>query len=116
MPELTHIEALVRAHAHGDDDQFYSIALSCAARLARGGDAEGGKSLRDLIDRARSRMELPAFSGRPKACAKCDYAPLNERCATDRFTRESGAEFLARTCRNCGYTWYERCADAGGSR
>lgn len=116
MSESTHVEALVKAHAHGDDRQFYSIAMQYAAKLARSGDAEAGQSLRDLIDRARARLELPAFSGKPEVCMKCEYAPLNERAATDQYTREGGAEFLERKCRNCGYTWYEQCADSRGAR
>ncbi|MFC1442470.1 ATP-binding protein [Streptacidiphilus sp. N1-10] len=50
-----HLKALLSAHAAGDDDQFYSIALQVAAKSARQGHGRLAVELRELIDSSRGQ-------------------------------------------------------------
>ncbi|MBB5775029.1 AAA family ATPase [Nonomuraea jabiensis] len=50
-----HVKALVRAHAEGDEDAFYSVALQLAAKSARQGHNRLAAELRDLVDEARAQ-------------------------------------------------------------
>lgn len=50
-----HVKALVRAHAKGDEEAFYAVALQLAARSARQGHHRSATELRDLIDEARAQ-------------------------------------------------------------
>jgi SpoVK/Ycf46/Vps4 family AAA+-type ATPase len=50
-----HVKALVRAHAEGDEEGFYSVALQLAAKSARQGHNRLAVELRDLVDAARSQ-------------------------------------------------------------
>ncbi|WP_449062210.1 AAA family ATPase [Planomonospora algeriensis] len=50
-----HVKALVRAHAEGDEDTFYSVALQLAAKSARLGHNRLAAELRDLVDEARTQ-------------------------------------------------------------
>ncbi len=45
-----HVKALVRAHAAGDQEAFYSVALQMAAKAARQGHTRLAGELRDLVD------------------------------------------------------------------
>ena len=54
MPTAAQIKALIRSHADGDDQRFYSVALQVAAQAARQGHRRFAQELRDVIDRARS--------------------------------------------------------------
>ena len=54
MPTAAQIKALIRSHAEGDDQRFYSVALQVAAQAARHGHRRFAHELRDVIDRARS--------------------------------------------------------------
>lgn len=54
MPTAAQIKALIRSHAEGDDQRFYSVALQVAAQAARQGHRRFAQELRDVIDRARS--------------------------------------------------------------
>jgi SpoVK/Ycf46/Vps4 family AAA+-type ATPase len=49
-----HLKALLSAHAAGDDDRFYSIALQVAAKSARQGHSRLAAELRELIDTSRA--------------------------------------------------------------
>jgi SpoVK/Ycf46/Vps4 family AAA+-type ATPase len=49
-----HIKALVRSHASGDDDAFYSVALQMAAQAARQGHHRLAADLKAVVDRSRS--------------------------------------------------------------
>lgn len=49
-----HVKALVRAHAAGDEEVFYSVALQVAAKAARQGHARLAADLRDLIDSSKA--------------------------------------------------------------
>jgi SpoVK/Ycf46/Vps4 family AAA+-type ATPase len=50
------VKALLRAHASGDEDLFYSVALQFAAQSARRGHSKVALELRDLIDKSRSEQ------------------------------------------------------------
>ncbi|KQU28400.1 MULTISPECIES: AAA family ATPase [unclassified Rhodococcus (in: high G+C Gram-positive bacteria)] len=49
-----HIKALVRSHAAGDDQSFYSIAMQVAAQAARQGHGRLAQDLKDAVERSRS--------------------------------------------------------------
>ena len=59
MPTADHLKALVRSHAEGDDERFYSIAMQVAAQAARKGHTRFAQDLRDLVDQAKQRAESP---------------------------------------------------------
>lgn len=108
FPYRHHLLSLIDAWASGDPHRFHSVALQMAASIARGGDSETAKRVRDIVDRShRSRSYLPKYSGAKDAfCAKCESARV-----FIKYMSENGIEFLERSCGQCGYTWYERCAD-----
>lgn len=54
MPTAAQVKALIRSHAEGDEQRFYSVALQVAAQAARQGHGRFAQELRDVIDRARS--------------------------------------------------------------
>ncbi|MFD7598767.1 AAA family ATPase [Kitasatospora sp. NPDC059812] len=53
-----HLKALLNAHAAGDEDRFYSIALQVAAKSARQGHGKLAVELREIIDAARAEKIL----------------------------------------------------------
>lgn len=107
FPYRHHLLSLIDAWASGDPHRFHSVALQMAASIARGGDSETAKRVRDIADRSiRSRSYLPKYSGAKTYCNKCESALVSIK-----YMREDGIEFLERACAQCGYTWYERCAD-----
>ncbi len=57
MPSAAQVKALIRSHADGDEQRFYSIALQVAAQAARQGHNRFAIELRDVIDRAKAGME-----------------------------------------------------------
>jgi SpoVK/Ycf46/Vps4 family AAA+-type ATPase len=59
MPSAAQVKALIRSHAEGNEQRFYSIALQVAAQAARQGHNRFAIELRDLIDRAKGGMEGP---------------------------------------------------------
>ena len=50
-----HLKALVQAHAAGDEESFYSVALQVAAKAARQGHNRLANDLKELIDEARAQ-------------------------------------------------------------
>lgn len=63
------VKALLRAHASGDEDLFYSVALQFAAQSARRGHSKVALELRELIDRTRServQQRQPTPIGSPR--------------------------------------------------
>ena len=60
MPTAAQVKALIRSHAAGDEDRFYSVALQMAAQAARQGHGRFAQELRDVIDNARA--QAPATS------------------------------------------------------
>ena len=59
MATADQLKALVRSHASGDENQFYSVALQVAARAARSGHNKLAQELRDLVDEAKARSGSP---------------------------------------------------------
>lgn len=53
MATADQMKALVKSHAAGDDERFFSIALQVAARAARSGQSHFAEELRDLVDDLR---------------------------------------------------------------
>ena len=62
------LKALLKSHADGDDDRFFSVAMQVAAHEARRGHGRLADELRALIDRAKSRLgsAAPVPIGRPR--------------------------------------------------
>lgn len=54
MATAEQLRALVKSHADGDDDRFYSVALQVAARAARSGQGRFAQELRDVVDAAKT--------------------------------------------------------------
>ena len=62
------LKALLKSHAEGDDDRFFSVAMQVAAHEARRGHGRLAEELRTLIDRAKSKpgAGAPVPIGRPR--------------------------------------------------
>jgi len=61
MATADQVKALIRSHADGDDERFYSVAMQVAAQAARNGHGRFAQELRDLVDRAKAKAaEQPA--------------------------------------------------------
>ena len=65
MAIANQLKALLKSHADGDDERFYSIAMQLAAHEAKIGHGKLAEELRDLVDQAKVRRGLP-----PKEAAK----------------------------------------------
>lgn len=65
MATADQVKALVRSHAEGDDDRFYSVAMQVAAREAKAGHSQVAQELRDLVDRAKAAANKPGRQLRP---------------------------------------------------
>ena len=61
------IKALIRAHAQGDSERFYAVALQMAAQEARKGHTRFAKELRDLIDQVREKEKAVGQHTKPVA-------------------------------------------------
>jgi SpoVK/Ycf46/Vps4 family AAA+-type ATPase len=59
MGAAKHMIALLKSHMNGNEEQFLSIALQIAAHEARIGHVKLAQELRDLIDKAREKAQLP---------------------------------------------------------
>jgi SpoVK/Ycf46/Vps4 family AAA+-type ATPase len=57
-----HVKALVRSHASGDDDAFYSVALQVAAQAARQGHHRLAADLKAAVDRSRTERSSKVTS------------------------------------------------------
>lgn len=79
-----HLLALLSAHAEGDEDRFYSIAMQVAAKSARQGHTKLAAELRDLIDASRAqkinRQPKPTPLVRPRgelsSLLSADYSDI----------------------------------------
>ncbi len=62
------LKALLKSHADGDDDRFFSVAMQVAADEARRGHGSLAEELRTLIDCAKSKpgAGAPVPIGRPR--------------------------------------------------
>lgn len=59
MTIANQLKALLKSHAEGDDERFYSIAMQLAAHEAKIGHGKLAEELRDLVDQAKARRGLP---------------------------------------------------------
>ncbi len=59
MASANQLKALLKSHADGDDERFYSIAMQLAAHEAKIGHGKLAEELRDMIDRAKERRAFP---------------------------------------------------------
>ncbi|RJF44095.1 AAA family ATPase [Actinomyces sp. 2119] len=55
----SHITAMVRSHASGDDEAFYSVVLQVAAREARQGHHRLAGDIKKAVEASRSRPRTP---------------------------------------------------------
>ncbi len=66
MARSDQLKALVRSHADGDDQRFYTIALQVAAQEARNGHGKLAQELRALIDEVRAKGKFMPERQDPK--------------------------------------------------
>ena len=59
MASANQLKALLKSHAEGDEDRFYSIAIQLAAHEAKIGHGKLAEEIRDLVDKAKSTRSLP---------------------------------------------------------
>lgn len=74
MATAQHVTALIKSHASGDDERFYTIALQLAAREAQAGNEKYADALKNLVDEGRGRSR--ANNVTPVATPKGDLAQL----------------------------------------
>lgn len=109
FPYRHQLLSMIDAWASGDPNRFHTVAIQVSASIARRGDGETAKRMRDVMDRAlRSGSHMPKYSGAKTYCTKCESARVSVK-----YMRENGIEFFERECAQCGRVWYERCADSG---
>ena len=58
MASAEQIKALLKSHAEGDDDRFYSVAMQVAAHEAKLGHGKLAQELRALVDHAKATKKL----------------------------------------------------------
>lgn len=68
MATADQLKALLRSHAQGDEQRFYSVAMQVAAHEARLGHGKLAQELRDLIDEAKRKRSItqPVPISRPR--------------------------------------------------
>ena len=72
MPSADQIKALLKSHAEGDEERFYSVAMQVAAHEARAGHGKLATELRSLIDESKARRisrdpdHAPTPIGKPR--------------------------------------------------
>ncbi|MDO4888677.1 MAG: ATP-binding protein [Actinomycetaceae bacterium] len=74
----SHITAMVRSHASGDDDAFYSVALQVAAREARQGHHRLANDIKKAVESSQSRPRSPLAEVTTLPKAQQDIAELVE--------------------------------------
>ena len=74
MATAQHVTALIKSHAAGDDERFYTIALQLAAKEARAGNEKYAEALKALVDEGRGRRRSSKVV--PVASPKGDLAQL----------------------------------------
>jgi len=60
MASAEQLKALLKSHAEGDDQRFFSVAMQVAAHEARRGHGKLAEELRALIDQAKKSRGAPA--------------------------------------------------------
>jgi len=74
MPSADQLKALLKSHAEGDDDRFYSVAMQVAAHEARAGHGKLATELRSLIDDAKARRA----TGQPETGSDQGPTPIGK--------------------------------------
>lgn len=59
MASANQLKSLLKSHAEGNEERFYSIAMQLAAHEAKIGHGKLAEELRDLVDQAKARRGLP---------------------------------------------------------
>ncbi len=59
MASANQLIALLKSHAQGDDERFYSVVMQLAAHEAKIGHGKLAEELRALVDQAKARRGLP---------------------------------------------------------
>lgn len=73
-----HITAMVRSHASGDDEAFYSVALQVAAREARQGHHRLANDIKKAVDSSRAQPRSPLAEVTTLPRTRGDIAELVE--------------------------------------
>lgn len=60
MASAEQLKALLKSHADGDDERFYTVAMQVAAHEARLGHGHVAEELRSLVDKAKRRRGTDA--------------------------------------------------------
>lgn len=76
MPSADQVKALIASLSEGDEAHFYSVAMQIAAHEARLGHGKLAEELRALIDKAKSRTQLPSKGPIPLARPRGELADL----------------------------------------
>jgi SpoVK/Ycf46/Vps4 family AAA+-type ATPase len=76
MPSADQVKALISSLTEGDEAHFYSIAMQIAAHEARMGHGKIAEDIRALIDKAKSRVQLPSKAPIPMARPRGEVAEL----------------------------------------
>jgi SpoVK/Ycf46/Vps4 family AAA+-type ATPase len=76
VPSADQVKALIASLSEGDEAQFYSVAMQIAAHEARSGHGKFAEELRALIDKAKSRSQLPSKGPIPLARPRGEVADL----------------------------------------
>ena len=84
-----HITAMVRSHASGDEDAFYSVALQVAAREARQGHHRLASDIKKAIDSSRQRARWLRSLSHRYGCA-ISSSHLSSASRSRRSSRSSG--------------------------
>ncbi len=76
MASADQVKALIASLTEGDEAHFYAIAMQIAAHEARMGHGKVADEIRLMIDRAKSRPQLPSKSPIPLARPRGEIAEL----------------------------------------
>ena len=63
MASANQLKSLLKSHAEGNEERFYSIAMQLAAHEAKIGHGKLAEELRDLVDQAKAQRGLPPKGG-----------------------------------------------------
>src|ERR1700685_3389803 len=76
MPSADQVKALISSLTEGDEAHFYSIAMQIPAHEARLGHGKIAEDIRALIDKGKSRVQLPSKAPIPMARPRGEVAEL----------------------------------------
>ena len=76
MASADQVKALIASLTEGDEAHFYAIAMQIAAHEARMGHGKVADEIRLMIDRAKSRPQLPSKAPIPLARPRGEVAEL----------------------------------------